>query len=245
MTSFAGRIQRGKKPRPRRTVLYGTHGIGKTTWAAQWDRPFFIAFEDGCGDLDVASIRPNDIADAWQIMIELGDPNAEQEFGTLVIDSADWMEAAIQKTIVSSRGKKSLDEFEFGKGYGESAEVFAKMLQLFTSVRDAGLNVVILAHCEIKKYTPPGLDSYDRYTPKLHKTTAALLQEWSDEVLFAAYRTYVRKEDMGFNKNRGVATGGTDRVLYCQESAGWLAKNRLGLPPEMSFDFAEYRKFLV
>ena len=155
------------------------------------------------------------------------------------------MEAEIQKTVVCSRGKKSLDDFKWGEGYGESSEIFAKMLNLFTCVRDAGLNVVILAHCETKKVTPPGLDSYDRYTPKLHKTTAALLQEWADEVLFAGYRTFIRKEDLGYKRERSIATGGTDRVLYCQESAGWLAKNRLGLPPEMSFDFAEYRKFLV
>ena len=53
--SFLDKVQRGKQRKPRRTVIYGTHGIGKTTWAAQWPSPIVIQTEDGCSDLDVAS----------------------------------------------------------------------------------------------------------------------------------------------------------------------------------------------
>ena len=43
----------GKKPKPRTTVLYGVHGVGKTTWAAQAPNPIVVDVEDGSADLDV------------------------------------------------------------------------------------------------------------------------------------------------------------------------------------------------
>lgn len=245
MSSFLSRIQSGKIKRPRLTTLYGVHGIGKSTWASRWPKPLFVAWEDGCADLDVMRFTPKDLTDGWGLLAELGSPDCEIDCGTVVIDSADWMEAEIQRTIVERHQKKSLDDFDFGKGYGEAATIFARILTMLGTIRDAGRHVVVLAHCEVKKFSPPGQDSYDRYTPKLHKQTSALLQEWSDEVLFAGYETFIRKEDLGFKKERGVAVGGTNRVLHCSEAAGHLAKNRLGLPAKMSFDFDEYAKFLV
>ena len=244
MTNLASRIVSGKRQRKRCTVLYGVHGIGKTTWASRWDRPLFIAWEDGCADLDVASFRPNDLMDGWAMLTELGSRDSEIDCGTVVVDTADWMEAAIQTAVIQKKGKQSMADFEFGKGYEESASIFGKLLSMLSAIREADRHVLILAHCEISKMTEPGMESYDKYTPKLHKKTSALLQEWADEVLFARYETFVRKEDSGFGKSRGIASGGQNRVLHCQESAGWLAKNRLGLPAEMPFDFDEYAKFL-
>jgi hypothetical protein len=71
-----------------------------------------------------------------------------------------------------------------------------------------------------------------------------MLQEWCDEVLFASYRVFVRKEDLGFNKERGIAVGNSERYLRTQESAACLAKNRLeGMPAEIGFSWAEYAKW--
>jgi hypothetical protein len=118
-------------------------------------------------------------------------------------------------------------------------------LAALNGCRDSGLHVVVIAHCEIKRISEPGLDSYDKYTPKMHKDVSALLQEWADEVLFCDYKRFVRQEDLGFNKTRGIAVGGQDRVIYTQEGAGHLAKNRIGLPAELPMDFEAYAEFLV
>lgn len=244
MSNFASRIQTGKRKRPRLTVLYGTHGIGKTTWASKWPSPLFLAFEDGCADLDVASFVPSSMADAWGMIMELGGEH-DLPYQTVVVDSADWLEASIQRAVCEQNQKESLSDFGYGDGFKKAGEKFSKILSALSQVRENGLHVLVLAHCEIISVREPGMESYDKYAPKLHKTTSALLQEWADEVLFARYETLIRKEDLGFNKKRGVATGGSNRVLHCQEAAGWLAKNRLGLPATMAFDFDEYSKFLV
>ena len=53
-------IHHGKQPAPRRVMLYGTHGIGKSTWGASADRPVFIQTEDGLGEIDCARFPPAD-----------------------------------------------------------------------------------------------------------------------------------------------------------------------------------------
>jgi len=241
--SYLEQVTRGKKVKPRRTVFYGPHGIGKTTFASEFPSAVFIPTEDGCDDLDVASFPLcRSLEDAWGAMVELGG-SKDHGFKTVVVDSADWLEQLIWKTVCEKHGKKAITDFDYGKGYGESAAIFKKILTALDTCRAIGMHVVLLAHCEVVKFSDPQNESYDRYTPKLHKSVSSVMQEWADEVLFANYKRYVRKEDLGFNKSRGIA-GGDERVIYTQESAGFLAKNRLGLPAEMPLDFAEYEPFL-
>lgn len=237
-------VRRGPAPRPRRTVLYGVHGIGKSSWAAQWPGAVFVPTEDGISDLDVASFPLcRDMTDAYQAIIELG--GGEHEFKTVVIDSADWMERLIWKKVCENDGKKAITDFPYGTGYGKSASIFSDVLGALNCCRDVGMSVVIIAHCEIKRFENPEGDSYDRYVPKLHRDTAALLQEWADEVLFACYKVNVRKTDEGgFSKERGVGLGTGERVVRTTERPAHLAKNRLGLPDEIPLSFDEYSKYL-
>ena len=116
---------------------------------------------------------------------------------------------------------------------------------LAKAISDAGQNrIVVIAHSEIQPYHPPGEESYDRYAPKLHKQTSALLQEWCDELLFANYETYIRKVDQGFNRRRSIASGNGERVIHTSEKPAFLAKNRIGLPETLPLDFAAFAKHL-
>ncbi len=45
-------IQHGKTEAPRRTLLYGTHGIGKSTFGSMAERAVFLPTEDGLGEID-------------------------------------------------------------------------------------------------------------------------------------------------------------------------------------------------
>lgn len=238
-------VHRGRKAVPRRTVMFGVHGWGKSTWASKWPNPIFVQTEDGVADLDVASFPlAKSLNDAWQAIMELGTPGADHGFKTVVLDTADWLEQLIWNQVCEQNGKKSITDFDFGKGHGAATTIFSHILTALNACRDAGMHVVILAHCEITKFTPPGQPSYDRYVPKLHRDAASLLQEWADELLFANYETSVIKEDLGFNKERGIVIGRGERVLYTSEGPGYNAKNRLGLPPKMSANFEEYAQYL-
>jgi hypothetical protein len=89
---------------------------------------------------------------------------------------------------------------------------------------------VLIAHCEIKRFDSPETEPYDRYQPKLQARSSALVREWCDAVLFANYRTLIKKAEVGFNKevSRGISTG--ERLLYTSERPAYMAKNRYALP---------------
>jgi hypothetical protein len=242
-SSMLAKVTKGKQSKPRRTVLYGVHGVGKSTFAADWPDAIFVPTEDGVSDLDVASFPLcSDLDSAWQAIIELGSGN--HDYRTCVVDSADWLERLIWKKVCQKDGKKAITDFGYGSGYGKSAAIFSDVLSALNGCRSAGMHVVVLAHCEIKRFENPEGDSYDRYCPKLHRDTASLLQEWADEVLFTNYKVHVRKTDEGFNKDRGVGIGTGERIIYTSERPGYMAKNRLGLPHEVPLSFEAYKKFL-
>ena len=238
--SMLQQVTKGRTPRPRRTLLYGVHGIGKTTWASKWPEAVIIPTEDGNADIDCASFPLiRNAIDVLGATVELSEPGADHGFKTAVLDSADWLERLIWKDLEDSG-----QDLSYGRGSQLLEERFQQVLRSFDGVRNAGMHVVILAHCNIVKVSPPGQERYDQYQPKLKACVASLLQEWADECLFAMYETHMRTEDEGWGRERGIAYGEGRRILRTTERPGWLAKNRLGLPDDMAFDFEQYRQYL-
>src|SRR5262249_6067966 len=52
VVAIVNQIQRGKVAVPRRVMVYGTHGVGKSTFGSMADRPVFIQTEDGLSGID-------------------------------------------------------------------------------------------------------------------------------------------------------------------------------------------------
>lgn len=236
-------ISKGKTVRPRRVLLYGTKGIGKSTWANSAPAPLFINIEDGLDDLDCAktdwltSLDSVIEAIAWLI-------NNPTPYQSVVVDSADWLEGLIFKAVAETAGKVSIDQIGYGKGYQSAADKLTQILEGLDIVRrNGGKNIIFLAHDDVRKFNSPGGESYDRYGPALHRETAAVLTEWCDEVLFATYESFTRKEDLGFDKVRTYAVGSGNRIIRTQESPAVVAKNRLKLPDPMPMDWLTYQSF--
>ena len=237
------KIVSGKKTKPRRTLLYGVHGIGKSTWAAQAPNCLLLNLEDGLDDIDCERTEHLQSLDSVnEALIWLA--NDKHKYQHIAIDSADWLEGLIHAEVAKKAGKDFAD-IGFGNGYKSALKYWDEItFKLDWLRKEKSIGVILLAHCAIKKHSDPETDSYDRYQPALHDSASAMLQEWCDEVLFASYRVFVRKEDLGFNKERGIAVGNSERYLRTQESAACLAKNRLeGMPAEIGFSWSEYAKW--
>ncbi len=237
------KIVSGKKTKPRRTLLYGVHGIGKSTWAAQAPNCLLLNLEDGLDDIDcerTEHLQSLDLVNEALIWLA----NDKHKYQHIAIDSADWLEGLIHAEVAKKAGKDFAD-IGFGNGYKSALKYWDEItFKLDWLRKEKSIGVILLAHCAIKKHSDPETDSYDRYQPALHDSASAMLQEWCDEVLFASYRVFVRKEDLGFNKERGIAVGNSERYLRTQESAACLAKNRLeGMPAEIGFSWSEYAKW--
>lgn len=223
-------IKRGPDLKPPRLFLYAVEGIGKTTFAANAPAPIFIQTEDGLGGLDVARFpmveKIDDIRAAIGSLYE-----SEHEFETVVLDSADWLEQIIAKEIEATHEAKDL---AYGKGALKQAEIWRELLDGFNALRnDRGMSVILIGHCQIKRFDSPETEPYDRYMPKLQERSSALVREWADAVLFANYRTVVKTTEVGFKKevSRGITTG--ERLVYTTEKPAYMAKNRYALPESL------------
>ena len=235
-------IRRGKALHAPRIFLYSTHGIGKSTFAASAPNPIFICTEDGLGSIDTASFplakSSDDVMSAIKSLY-----TEDHDFKTVVLDSADWLEAMLQKEIETKYDAK---ELAFGKSALILADKWRQILDGLNALRnDKNMVVVLIGHTEIKRFDSPEVEPYDRYQPKLQARASALVQEWADAVLFANYRTIVKKDDVGFNKTvaRGITTG--ERLLYTSETPAYLAKNRYGLPPVLPLSWDAFSDALT
>lgn len=226
-------ITSGPTATAQKVVLYGVEGIGKSTFAAQFPNPVFIDTEGSTSNMNVQRLdNPN----SWQMLIdEVNYVKQTKICSTLIIDTADWAETLANKHVIARNGITSIEDLGYGKGYTMVKEEFGKLLNLLSELTDAGINVVVTAHAELKKKEEPDqMGAYDRYQLKLSRQCAPLLKEWSDMVLFANYETTIVTDSKTKSKK---ATGG-QRVMFTTHHPAWDAKNRHNLPEKLPFDFS-------
>ena len=238
---------KGKQSKPRRIMLYGVHGIGKSTFAAGAPNAVFLPTEDGIADIDCESFP---LAESYDDVIgyltQLATEDHDRE--TLVVDSVDWLERLIWQKVIeefptTEKGKavENIEDYGYAKGYKFAMKWWREILRYLEGLRThKGLTLVLLAHSRAERHTPPDNDAYDRYSPKLHKEASEVLQEWCDEVFFANYQVFTKKEGSGFNE-RNIAVGTGNRVMHTAEMPAYKAKNRIdNLPLTLPLSWQEY-----
>ncbi|MEZ4651966.1 MAG: ATP-binding protein [Candidatus Eisenbacteria bacterium] len=238
--SMFQRIATGTTPRRRRALVYGVHGVGKSTFAASAPNPIFIQTEDGLGDIECHRFP---LAESFsEVMAALADLYShEHEYETVVVDSLDWLERFIWAEVCRDRGVGSIEDIGYAKGYVFALTHWREFLEGLAALRlDRDMTVVLLAHSKIERFENPETESYDRYVPRLHKSASHLIQEWCDEVLFATYRVYVKQTEEGFGRKRVHGIGSGERILRTAERPAHMAKNRLGLPDEIPLAWTAY-----
>jgi hypothetical protein len=221
-------VMPGRTPKPPRIFAYGTHGIGKSSWAADAPSPIFIPTEEGVNEIDVPKF-PNANSHE-EVMNYLRALYAEEhDYETVVIDTADWLEDFIRLELQKEHTDK---ELAYGRAELMLEERLSEVLGALNTLRnDRAMTSILLAHTEVKAFHSPMTESYDRYQPKLQPRFSALLQEWADAVLFMGYDINVIKEDAGFNKEKARGVGEGERRIWTEERPAFLAKNRYGMPP--------------
>lgn len=232
-------ITRGKQQQAQKVVVYGPEGIGKTTFASQFPDPVFIDTEGSTANMDVARMdRPTSFT---MLLQEIGYIKANPTLcKTLVIDTADWAEQLCTAEFCAKKQITGIEDIGYGKGYVYVSEDFGKMLNALEELKLLGINIVITAHAQMRKFEQPDeLGAYDRWELKLQKKNAPLLKEWADIVLFANYETYVVNVDgQGAQKGKNKAQGGR-RIMYTQHHPCWDAKNRHGLPEKIPMEYSQ------
>lgn len=238
-------LMSGKTPAPRRVMLYGTHGIGKSTFASCAPNVVFLQTEDGLGEIDCDKLP---VATTFlEVMKALSELYTEPHpYQTVVVDSLDWLERLIWSEVCRKRNVESIEDIGYSKGYVFALTQWREFLEGLTALRaDRGMTAILIAHARIERFENPETESYDRYVPRLHKLAAAVVQEWCDEVLFATYRVHTKQTDEGFNRKRTQGIGTGERIIRTQERPAHVAKNRLNLPEELPLEWNAYAYHLT
>lgn len=241
-------IQKGKQKKPPRVVLYGSEGIGKSTFGAASPNPIFVQTEDGLNEIDCDKFP---LCEDYETLLQQLRTiySAEHGYQTLVIDSLDWLEKLIWADLCRTEKKKSIEDFGYGKGYKVALTLWKEVLTAIDYIRnDRGMAVILIAHAKIERFEDPESQGYDRYTLRLHKDADATIREWSDAVLFATRKMRVQTEDLGFNKTRATAKAvgadGGDRMIRANGSPACVAKNRFNITGEIPLSWDAFAKFL-
>ncbi len=235
--SLLSAVKRGVQKRPLRMVLYGVEGVGKTLFASNAPSPIFLGSEDGFGTIDAARFpAPQSWSDVRASIAELA--TQPHDYKTLVIDTADWVEPLVFADICARAGKANVEAFGFGKGYTIAVdEGWRPLLGQLEELGRKGMHVIVLAHAKAENHQPPDAEAFERWTLKIDKRAAGLLKEWCDTLLFANWGGGV--VDKSGKKARAI--GERYRALYTESSSGaFEAKNRFGLAPVLSLDWAEF-----
>ena len=156
-----------------------------------------------------------------------------------MIDTADWAEQMCIQQICAQKNWSGIEDAGWGKGYTYLAEEFGKSLNLLEDVVRSGINVVVTAHAQMRKFEQPDeLGSYDRWELKLQKRQ----RRWSKSgriwcclptIRPSSSMSTVRVQSRVKNKAQGAG----QRVMYTTHHSRWDAKNRHGLPDEAPFDY--------
>jgi hypothetical protein len=240
MKGVCMRIVKGVVASPRRILLYGPHGVGKGTWASQSPSPIFLDVEGGLDNIDCERTERLGTIDAVSESLTWLLTN-DHDYKTIVIDTIDWVEQLMHKKIASDERVKTVADIGYGKGYARAVPMWQWIISQLDELRtQKKMSVILLGHAKIERYESPETESYDRYSVDLHKQTCGMVQEWCDEVLFANFRVFTKKQDESFNRKRSIALGGKERFIRTSESAACLAKNRLDLPEEMPLEWSVY-----
>lgn len=232
-------ITRGKIQSAQKVVIYGPEGIGKSTFASHFPEPLFIDTEGSTKQMDVARM---DKPTSWtmlknQLAYIKDNPSVCK---TVVIDTIDWAEQLCIDDVCALYQKKGIEDFGYGNGYVYEKEEFGRFLNSLEEIIEKGINVVLTAHAQLRKFSQPDeIGEYDRWELKLGKKTGSqispLVKEWADMVLFANYKTFAVATDKEAKKFK--AQGG-QRVMYTEHHPCWDAKNRHGLANELPFEYS-------
>ena len=221
----------GKQVRADFIMVYGQPGIGKSSFAANAPNPYFIDADNGTAQIDTHSNVPEN----WNQIFEMIEWFKTQKYKTLVLDTLDSIEPMAKDFVAAKYKKAKFEDIEdHGKNWNFLEGEFKRLVDALVALRDAGTNVIVLAHAEVKTITDPVAGAYDVSQPKLQARFSSAFKDKVDCILFANSEVLTKKGD-----KRGFSD--KVRYLFTEFNPSYVAKNRFGLPDK--FELKEVNPF--
>ena len=223
-----------------RMNITGTDGIGKSTFGAGAPKPIFICAEDGLRFIDIPHFP---VCETYNdIMEQVKTLSAEEHnFKTVVLDTTDFAERLCQEQVKESHNIKTIEALGYGKGFTESYELFARILRNLEALSVAKkMNIILLSHVQIRTFSDPENEPYDRYELNTHKKVSSLIRSWVDFNFFANHKFTTIKSGQGFNEKHRGKSFSDKRYLFTKRTAAFYAKTSLQLPERIDFNWPAF-----
>ena len=231
------------KKTPPRIVIHGMGDVGKTSFAAQFPKPFFLQSpgETGLETLiSTGQLKPvarvEKPVETWNELLDWIDELfvGEHDYKTLVLDTASGCCRLLHEHICKTEyngdwGPKGMAHYQHG--FKECTPIWHQFLFTLDKLRlKRGMTIVLLMHSDIKNFKNPQGADYDRYTPDMLKDDWNRTFGWADAVLFMNF--VVETEKASANDAKKIVTGGSERAFFAENAGAYDAKGgRYGLPP--------------
>jgi hypothetical protein len=228
---------------PPRVVVHGAQKVGKSTFAAGAYKPIFLPLEDGLSGIEADAFPL--LTSFAQVMEAIDSLTAPNDFGTVVVDSLDWLEPLVWAHACGRNGWKNIEQPGYGKGYIEANADWRLFFDGLNKLRTQhNKAIVLIAHSAVKRFEAPDVEAFDRYELKLQKGPLGLAIEWADIIGFAQEEVAIKKESNGFNtRARGIGTG--RRVLHVNAKPSFIAGNRYGMPDTIDLSWSSLMQAMV
>ena len=235
---------------PPRIIIYGSEGIGKSTFAASAPSPVFIQTEDGLRYIDADSAgQPKSFKEFCKVFDELSQHIKDtKSFSTFVVDTIDGLEQLIAADIAERNGVKTIGEIKYGRGYTELANSWGPVLRRFEYLQQLGVLVILIAHSSMDRIDNAEGMSYKKIVPAVSEKSLNIISAWADIIGHCHRRIAVVEtgEDV-FGAKRKVAQpigkDGGDRVIRFGGGPSFLAKSRCKIPSEIPLSFPEFWQY--
>lgn len=238
-TSWLSKATHGKQPSNYFICLYGTIGVGKTTFGSEAPDPLFLLTEDGARRIKNGIKLP--VAKDYQEVLSMLDEILlmKHDRKTLVVDSLDHLERLIWKEVCDEHRVPTIIEIKYGKGYGYAMQKWHLFFDRILKIKDS-MNVILICHETVRIYNDPTVTQpYDRKEMKLHKDPLSFLREVVDAILLAAFEVQIVGED-----RETRAKSSDKRVVYTEWRAAHDGKNRFGLPYKIDMGWENFTRMV-
>jgi len=232
-------VTTGVQTRPKRLLIYGPGGVGKSQLASLVPGALVLDLEGGTAHLDVARV---DLRGATlpTIRAHLHAADLWSPYRAVVLDTATALEEQVVAHTLATvpvgqngGAATTVESYGYGKGYQHVYDQFLPVLGDLDRIVESGRHVVVIAHECVADAPNPAGDDFQRYEPRLQgpKSGRASIRdrvfEWADVVGYLSFDVVARD-----GKGRGSGT----RTVYFDARPTWRAKGRGTFPKVIPFN---------
>ena len=238
-------IIKGVETVPLVTVVTGATAVGKTHFACQSDAPIMLDLEHGAEIHNNQKIplygKDTVFDDCIESLRLIYAEHKKMGVRTVIVDSMDWVQKLIHKEVCNQKGVETIDELKWGAGYQLAASLAQDFINGLDSLRQLGLEIIIICHTQIVKVDEPIHDLYEVYDLKLDRLIRNTLKEWATIIAFCEFeqRTELKGERFGKKVYKATSTG--NRVMHTVPQAGFVAKSRIPIPSPLPLDWKVFK----